>query len=659
MNLHRLIVLTGAVTFAAFAISAYAQNDTTVTSPDGTIQLGISVNGGQLKYEVAYRGKAVIEPSELGMDLQDQPSLGGSMRVLSARADRIDETYTVPAGKANPIHNVCNTLSVSLQETGSPHRKLTIEARAYDDGVAFRYLIPTYGRETEVRIVNEKTQFHLSKDATTYPLILRNYQTSWEDNYRTVTVEGIHPESLVALPLLADVPGVAWIAITEADIDNYAGMYLTHPEPNATTLAARLSPRVDVPGVSVITQTPMQSPWRVIMIGAEPGRLIESNIVTDLNPPSAIADTSWIKPGKSAWNWWSGNYDENVNFKPGMNTATMEHYIDFASKNGVAYMLIDAGWAARGAGPNSSEADITETQPNINMSEIVQFAKARGVKIWLWSHWTDISRQMDDAFPLFAKWGISGVKIDFMNRDDQWMVDFYRRVVKKAAENHLMIDFHGAFKPDGLRRTYPNLLTREGVMGLEYNKWSARITPDHNVMLAFTRMLAGPMDFTPGGFRNVTQAEFVPRNVAPEVMGTRAHQTALFVVFESPLEMMADDPEAYEGTKELPFLRAVPTSWDQTRVINARVGDYITIARRHGKDWYVGSITGWHANTLDIPLSFLGPGKYTADIYSDASDSAEKPADSTVEHRTVDSSTHLKAVLVSGGGQAIRIHQQS
>ncbi|MGC2660854.1 MAG: glycoside hydrolase family 97 catalytic domain-containing protein, partial [Bryobacteraceae bacterium] len=317
----------------------------------------------------------------------------------------------------------------------------------------------------------------------------------------------------------------------------------------------------------------------------------------------------------------------------------------------------DAGWAARGSGPNSSSADLTETQPNINMPEIMEFAKSKGVKVWLWAHWSDINRQMDDAFPQFAKWGISGVKIDFMNRDDQWMVDFYRRVVKKAADNHLMIDFHGAFKPDGLRRTYPNLMTREGVMGLEYNKWSARITPDHNVMLAFTRMLAGPMDFTPGGFRNVTPEAFVPRNVQPEVMGTRAHQTALFVVFESPFEMLADDPEAYEGQKELDFLRAVPTSWDETRVLNAKVGDYITIARRHGKDWFVGSIAGWHASTLDIPLSFLGPGKYTADIYSDATDAEQNPTHTTVEHRPVDSTTHLKAVLVSGGGQAIRIHQ--
>ena len=243
----------------------------------------------------------------------------------------------------------------------------------------------------------------------------------------------------------------------------------------------------------------------------------------------------------------------------GKNTATAKHYIDFAAKAGFEYFLLDGGWAAHGTGPNDSGADITRAQPNIDMPELLRYAKSKNVKVWVWAHWTDINRQMDEAFPLYEKWGIAGVKIDFMDRDDQWMVDFYRRVAKNAAEHHLMIDFHGAFKPDGLRRTYPNVITRESVLGLEYNKWSARVTPEHNVMLAFTRMLAGPMDYTPGGFSNVNRKDFQPRNVHPMVMGTRAHQVALFIVFESPFEMVSDYPEAYEGRKELPFLSAIPT----------------------------------------------------------------------------------------------------
>ena len=289
------------------------------------------------------------------------------------------------------------------------------------------------------------------------------------------------------------------------------------------------------------------------------------------------------------------------------------------------------------------------------MPELLAYAKSKNVKIWLWSHWTDVERQMNEAFPLYEQWGIAGVKIDFMDRDDQWMVEFYHRVAKLAAAHHLMVDFHGAYKPDGISRTYPNVITREGVMGLEYNKWSARITPDHNVMLPFTRMLAGPMDYTPGGFLNVTPSEFVPRNMHPMVMGTRAHQTALFVVFESPFEMVADSPESYAGQKELAFLSAVPSSWDETRVLNAKVGDYITVGRRHGREWYVGSIAGSHGADLDIPLEFLPPGDFIAEIYSDAPDADYNPTHTVVEQRKVNRTMTLKARMVSGGGQAIRI----
>jgi alpha-glucosidase len=396
------------------------------------------------------------------------------------------------------------------------------------------------------------------------------------------------------------------------------------------------------------------------MIASAPGRLIESHVVDNLNPPSAIADTSWIKPGKAAWDWWSGPYDENVNFRPGKNTATAKHYVDFASQAGFEYFMLDGGWARPVApGPYDSGSDLSQANPNIDMPELLSYAQSKNVKIWLWAHWTDMNRQIDQVFPLYEKWGIAGVKIDFMDRDDQQMVDFYRSVAKKAADHHLMVDFHGAFKPDGISRTYPNLLTREGVLGLEYNKWSARVTPDHNVMLAFTRMLAGPMDYTPGGFHNSTAADFVPRNDQPMVMGTRAHQTALFVVFDSPLMMVSDYPEAYQGQKELAFLSAVPASWDETRVLNAKVGDYITIARRHGREWYVGSIAGSHGAQVEISLEFLPSGNFIAEVYSDAPDAASNPTHTVLEQRNVNRSMSLKTTMVTGGGQAIRIRPGS
>jgi alpha-glucosidase len=428
---------------------------------------------------------------------------------------------------------------------------------------------------------------------------------------------------------------------------------------------ADLAPHADQQGKSdtsfaVETSAPFSSPWRVLMIGDEPGKLIESNMILNLNPPSKIADTSWIKAGKAAWDWWSGEAAPSVSFKTGMNTATMKHYIDFASASGFAYMLIDAGWAKaperKSAEDYSTLADITQVDSAIDMPELVRYAKEKNVKLWLWSHWTSVDKYMDQAFPLFEKWGIAGVKIDFMDRDDQWMVNWYRRVSDLAAQHHLMIDFHGAFKPDGLRRMYPNVLTREGVMGKEFLKWSARVSPQHNATLPFTRMLAGPMDYTPGAFGNANLKTFVARQFMPMGLGTRAQELALFVVFESPFEMVSDYPEHYAGQKEFDFIKRVPTTWDELHAIGGQPTEWISLARRSGKDWYIGTLTNWDERTIKAPLNFLGEGKYVAEIYADAADAGEEATHTTVTKRPVDRSTVLEIRMVSGGGNAIWIH---
>jgi len=380
----------------------------------------------------------------------------------------------------------------------------------------------------------------------------------------------------------------------------------------------------------------------------------------NLNPPSKIADTSWIKAGKASWDWWSGDAAPSLGAKAGMNTATMEHYIDFASASGLPYMLIDAGWAAKDPDATAAaprQADILHTSPNIDMPELLRYAKEKNVKLWLWAHWTSVDKYMDQAFPLFEKWGVAGVKIDFMNRNDQWMTGWYRRVVEKAAECHLMIDYHGAFPPDGLRRTYPNLMTREGVMGKEYLKVSARVTPPYNATLPFTRMLAGPMDYTPGGFDNVTLAQFVPRSFMPMDLNTRAQELALYVVFESELEMVSDYPERYAGQKEFDFIKRVPCTWDEVRAIGGMPMQWVSVARRSGNDWYVGSLTNWDARDVKVPLSFLGDGKYIAEIYADAPDAAEKPTHTVLTRQTVDKTTVLDVHMVSGGGNAMWIHK--
>ena len=636
----------------------------------------VQAAGGQLAYRVTFRGQPVLEWSNLGLAVEGAPALGPAVRIESSQASSQDETWTPVAGKANPIRDHYNAVTVQTVETVAMGRRLAIEARAYDDGVAFRYLVPEQPAVKELRILNESTQFRFSKDANAFALISRGFQTSNEDDYHELAISGLHPEYLVNLPLLLEVPGVAWVGLTEADIEDYANLYVTASSA-ARTLTARLAPRVedvnsnadiapafdpkaDASKVSVIAPTPVRSAWRVLMIADQPGRLVESNLVVNLNPPSAIGDTSWIKPGKTPWDWWNGSQAKGV-ANPGKNNETMKYYIDFAARNQFEFMLIDAGWAAGffstpgQAAPSRRRTDLTKSIPAIDMPMLVEYAKSKNVRLWLWAHFRDMNDQMDDAFGQYQKWGIAGVKIDFMDRSDQWMVNWYRTAAKKAAEHHLMLDFHGAFKPDGMSRTYPNVLTREGVMGAEYNKWSARVTPKHDVTLAFTRMLAGPMDYTPGGFDNATRENFVARNRAPMVMGTRAHHTALYVVFESELQMVSDSPDAYDGQKETEFLKAVPSSWDETRVLNGVPPKYITIARRRGGEWFVGSITDWDARELDLPLSFLGSGAYDAEIYADGPNAAAQPKDSVVEKRRVNAQTVLKLKLAPGGGSAIRL----
>jgi len=615
-----------------------------------------------LRYAVEFHGKRLLAESALGLEIEGQPALGPGMHRTGAQTDSVDESYSIPVGKTSTVRDHYNSVRADFADASG--RMLTVEARVFDDGVGFRYAVPDQAVLKQVRIAHELTEFNYVKDATTYPLILDGYQSSWEDEYQQRLSSGLHRDWLIGPPYLAEEPGLGWIAIAEADIDNYAGMYLRKGR-GRNSVRVELSPRLNESGVAeadlaVETTTPFNSPWRVLMIGDEPGRLIESNIVLNLNPPSKIADTSWIQAGKSAWDWWSGDAAPSVSFKTGMNTATMKHYIDFASDSGFPYMLIDAGWAApavrKGADDSSRLDDITHVAPAIDMPELLRYAREKHVRLWLWAHWTSVDKYMDQAFPLFEQWGIAGVKIDFMNRNDQWMVGYYRRVVENAAAHHLMIDFHGAYAPDGLRRTWPNLMTREGVMGKEYLKGSALVTPTHNTTLPFTRMLAGPLDYTPGAFGNSNRENFVARNVMPMGLGTRAHELALFVVFESPFEMVSDYPEHYQGQKEFDFLKRVPATWDEVRVVNGRPMENITLARRSGKDWYVGSLTNWDARTVKVPLSFLGDGKYVAEMYADAPDAAVEATHTTLSKQTVDRTTVLDVHMVSGGGNAIWIH---
>jgi len=630
--------------------TAAAQAPVILSSPDGQIEMAIRVppsgpDAGWLTYEIRFRGKPLLAPSRLGLKLEGRPALGEGVKALESSSTSGKDSYRLLHGRAGRVEHPWRGAEVRADSAGGP---LEIQARLYNDGAAFRYRLPA--ALGAFKLAREWTQFQPAREGTAYPLILSGFRTSYEDNYLALPLTAIKPGWLVALPFTFEVPGVAWVAVTEAHLENWAGMYLTHPR--GRILEAQLAPRPEAPDVAVVGQAPAQSPWRVVMIAAEPYRLPESNLVTSLSPESRIAETSWIKPGKTSWSWWSGNFAPGVSSRPGMTTEILKHYIDFSAEAGLEYVLIDAGWSAGPIGQGGGGRDITAWNERVNIPELLEYARARKVGVWLWAHWAAVDAQMDKAFPLYEQWGVAGVKVDFMDRDDQPMVEFYHRVARKAAEHKLMVDFHGAFKPCGMMRYYPNVLTHEGVLGLEYLKWSHRATADHNVMVGFTRLLAGPLDYTPGGFQNVPPSEFTPRNINPMVPTTRAHQMALYVLFESGLQMLADHPGAYHGTRELEFLKEVPAAWDETRGLGGRPGAWLTLARRKGGAWYVGSITGAEGREIEIPLAeILPPGAgYTAEIWADAPDAALHPNNTVRSTALVSAADRLRARLAPAGG---------
>jgi alpha-glucosidase len=612
-------------------------------------------SGVRAYYRVSYKGHAVLMDSPLGLTFAGAPSLDHDFVISGTRTDTRNFSWQDRINDNRIVRDHYNQLLVHLQERAAPYRRLDLIFRAYDSGVAFRYILPRQQNLQRFRLTKEDTGFYFSQRASAFALNLEKFTTAYEGEFNPVSVSDIRPSSVVGLPLLVHISAGPWLALTEADLENYAGMYVGGAAGVANGLASKLAPLPDHPGEAVIGATPEATPWRVIMINSRPGGLIDTteDLVLNLNPPCAFNNTSWIQPGKTAWDWWSGDYDTGVNFRPGMNTPTLEHYIQFAADHHLPYMLIDAGWARHSNQANFESADITHWNSQVDLPRILAFAKERRVKVILWMHWKSVQRQMNIAFPLFRQWGVAGVKVDFMNSDSQEMVNFYYRVTRTAARYHLVVDFHGAFKPTGMRRTYPNQLTREGVLGMEYSKSTYRCTPYHDVILPFTRMLAGPMDYTPGCFNNATKAQFKPRDVNPMCQGTRAHQLAMYVVFFSPLQMLSDYPESYDHNPGMSFLDRVPTVWDQTIVVNGEPGEYVTIARRKGSTWYLGSMTNWTPRNLGIPLGFLGAGSYRAEILGDGPDATQNAKSLSVTTAVVNARGHLEAHLAPGGGLAV------
>jgi alpha-glucosidase len=634
------------------AQTAGATSDWQLSSPNGSVTLAARL-ADSLSYSISFRGQPVITDSRLGVQFGDaKPGVRAQWTFLKANEAVNDTSWSNPFGKNNPVRDHYKELVLEFALSQGPIRKIDMVFRAYDDGAAFRYRIPADGQKQSMTLVKEETEFHFSSDPTIWASTYEGFKHPYEHEYPKAKLSSIYPSSLIGLPLLVQTAPSAFVGLAEADLTNWSGLYVKRTSTRTgTSLAAQLSPRLDGSGL-VRTETPAQSPWRVFMLGSTAGDLIQSDLVVNLNPPSKIADASWIKPGKMAWDhWWSGDVK--------MDNETEKRFIAFAGDMGFPYQLVDWQWYGDF---NKPGADITKPASQLNMPELLRFASEHRVRLWLWLHSGDVDRALktgtlDEAFTVYQKWGIAGVKIDFMERDDQDMVNWYATVVEKAALHHLMLDFHGAYKPTGLRRTWPNLLTREGVLGNEYNKFSGRVTPEHKLTLPFTRMLVGPMDYTPGGFLNRSPSEW-KQTTPTEVMGSRAQELAIFVVYESPLACITDDPAHYENQPGLDFLRVVPTVWDETLVLDGAVGKHIIVARRNGRDWFVGGMSGDDAYSMDLPLKFLGQGEFVANIYSDSTDAQASYESLTVDKRNVRSNESLAIRMRPAGGIAIHFRAQ-
>jgi len=633
----------------SFLSSVVIGKDFQVTSPDGKIKTSVSIDK-EIMYSVKFENISVVEPSSISFTFKQAPPLGKNMEVLSDKKSTFDETWKPVLKRFENIRNNYNSLWLELKEEKFPQRKINLEFRVFNDGVAFRTEFPEHFKSHEYVITDELTSFNFSGNQTCWAVNYGSYTTSQEAEFFERKIGEITPEMVIGLPMTVKVDEKCYAAITEADIEDYAGMYLKSSKiSNSFGFTTALSPRKgqSEKGDKVVFKTPHKTPWRVIMIGNTPGKLVESEIIQNLNDPCGIADPSWIKPGVSAWDhWWSGEVK--------MEQSVIYEYIDLASSMSWPYMLIDWQWYGQF---NQPGADIKKVAPQLSMHEILEYAKSRNVKCWLWMYNTDVFRfDFDEACALYEKWGIAGIKIDFMDSDDQEMVNWYQKVVKTAAKYHLMVDFHGAFKPDGWRRTYPNLVTREGVLGNEYNKWSLRITPEHMCTLPFTRMLAGPMDFTPGGFLNRNPDKF--QNGTPaQVQGTRANTLSQFVIYDSPYMVACDHPKHYYGQVGEDFLKKVKSVWDDTKVLNGAISEYITVARRSGDTWFVGSMTNSFARDLEIKLDFLNEGNYKMTSFSDTEKTKENAEIAEQKETIITNRDSLKIKMAPGGGFAAWIEK--
>lgn len=640
-------------------LSASAQQSVVVSSPDGKLRFTLQVTPETISYDVAYKRQILIDNSKLGFNF-DSGDFGRDLQTGKVQRRKIDETYPLVVGKASIARNHCNEILVPLQEKSSPKRLINLVVRAFNDGIAFRYEFPEQNGWNSYVIYDEKTQFNLSGNPTALLMYLPGYVNTHEGVYTRVKYDRIAKKRLIEMPVTLEFDNNVFLSITEAAIRDYAGMYLVKEKDQ---LLGKLSPRLGQEKIKVeISEFPHRTPWRVVSVADRVGGLLESNILTSLNEPCKIEDTSWIKPCRTTFTWWNGNVVPDSTFSPGNNFDTNKYYIDFAARNGLdahgIYGYAETPWYYDDnfnfgwAGPN---ADITKPIPCLNMPRIIEYAKSKGVGIHLWVHWRPLYDKLDEAFALYEKWGVKGLMVDFLDRNDQEMIRIQEDILKCGAKHRLFIQFHGSSKPSGLVRTYPNEFTREGTLNYEVCKWDTLVNADHDISVPFTRMLAGATDYHLGGFRALPRDKFKIQYVNPHVMSTRCHMLAMYVVLENHLTSLCDTPEAYEGQPGFEVLRTVPGTWDEMRVPLAEINEYITVARRSGSDWWVGALNNSTARTLQLKLDFLGEGEYQATIYTDAKDVSENANHLNKEVRKVTKKDTVELPLAVDGGSVLNI----
>lgn len=638
---------------AALSLRAAAPAVPELQSPDGRISVRIQVDQ-RIAYDILVDERAIMKASTLSLRIDDA-KLGASPQLKAVTPRSYDGAIEPPVRqKAARFRDHYNELRLDF---GGDY---AVVFRAYDEGVAYRW--ETSLPQKEVKVLGEEVALNFTESFNAYYPEEQSFYSHNERIFLPRALGDLAPQNLASIPAVVDAGDVK-VAIADSDVEDYPGLWLRGTGGNGLTavfppypLKEELTGDRDFRVVKAadyiaVTKGTRTYPWRVLGIAHRDGELMTNPLVYLLAAPSRVTDVSWIKPGKVAWDWWNANNIYGVDFKSGVNTATYKYFIDFASANGLDYIILDEGWYKLG--------NVLLPVPEIDIEQLVAYGREKKVGVILWVVWKTLDDQLQPALDQFAQWGVRGIKVDFMQRDDQRMMEYYYKVSEEAAKRHLLVDFHGAIRPAELTRTWPNLISTEGVRGAEWNKWSTHITPEHNATLPFTRMFIGPMDYTPGAMLNANRTGFAPNFDRPSSQGTRCQQLALYVVFESPLQMLADSPSRYlQEPEAMAFLRAVPTQWDETKVLDARISDYVLVARRRGEEWFIGAITDWNSRDLEVDLSFLPEGKFKLEAYSDGVNADRYAQDFRRTTQTVTNATKLKIHLAEGGGWAAHLRAE-